>query len=264
MNELKALIFDVDGTLANNEQSGHRVAFNLAFADAGLDWSWDRDTYADLLETFGGKERLLRYLEEYRPEFDPPTGRERFIREVHRQKTRRYQELLNKGSIPLRPGVARLLREAHQAGLRLAIASTTTEINATTLLSNALGEQSLSWFDAFACGDVVAAKKPAPDIFLYALRRLGLTADECIAMEDSDSGLASAMGAGLLTVITVNESTRDQDFPGAAIVLDQLGEPWDGFQVLAGDAEGATLVDVAFLRRLHRRRQSAGRSSAGH
>ena len=256
MNELKALIFDVDGTLADNEQNGHRVAFNLAFADAGLDWVWDRDTYEVLLETFGGKERLRRYLEDYQPGFDPETGRDRFIRDLHQQKTHRYQELLNSGAIPLRPGVARLLREAHEAGLRLAIASTTTEINATTLLSNTLGEQSLSWFDVFACGDVVARKKPAPDIFLYALEKLGLPTGECLAMEDSDSGLASAMAAGLTTVITVNESTRNQDFTGAAIVLDHLGEPENGFEVLAGDAREATLVNVAFLRRLHRERQA--------
>lgn len=251
MIKLKALIFDVDGTLADNEQNGHRVAFNRAFADAGLDWKWDRDTYAILLETFGGKERTLRYIEDYRPEFDPPEGRDRFIRELHKQKTHRYQELLNSGAIPLRPGVARLINEARMAGLRLAIASTTTEINARTLLSKTLGEESVSWFDVFACGDVVERKKPAPDIFLYAIEKLGLSAGECLAMEDSEAGLASAMAAGLTTVVTVNESTRDQDFTGAAVVLDQLGEPENSFRVLAGDAGGATLVDVAFLECIH-------------
>jgi len=253
INELKALIFDVDGTLADNEQDGHRVAFNLAFADAGLDWSWDRDTYAILLETFGGKERLLRYMEDCQPEFDPPGGRDRFIRELHQQKTNRYQELLKNGAIPLRPGVARLLKEARAAGLVLAVASTTTAVNVTTLLSKTLGEQSVSWFDVIACGDVVTKKKPAPDIFLFALEKLGLQASSCLAIEDSESGLASAMAAGLLTVVTVNESTRHQDFTGAAIVLDQLGEPDNGFRVLAGDAGGATLVDVGFLQRVHGR-----------
>ena len=126
MNELKALIFDVDGTLADNEQDGHRIAFNLAFADAGLDWSWDREMYAILLETFGGKERILRYIEDFKPAFEPPGGRDRFIRALHQQKTNRYQQLLNSGSIPLRPGVARLLKASRQAGLRLAVASTTT------------------------------------------------------------------------------------------------------------------------------------------
>ena len=251
MNELKALIFDVDGTLADNEQDGHRIAFNLAFADAGLDWTWDRETYAILLETFGGKERMLRYMEDFQPDFDPPGGSEAFIRKVHGQKTQRYQELLKSGAIPLRPGVARLLREARKSGLGLAVASTTTEVNVTTLLSKTLGEPSIAWFDVIACGDVVARKKPAPDIFLYALEKLGLPAGQCLAVEDSESGLASAMAAGLTTVVTVNESTRQQDFTGAAIVLDQLGEPGSGFQVLAGDAGGATLVDVALLERIH-------------
>ena len=253
MNELKALIFDVDGTLADNEQDGHRIAFNLAFADAGLDWSWDRNTYEDLLETFGGKERIHRYMEDFQPGFDPPAGRDRFVRELHQQKTLRYQELLNSGAIPLRPGVARLLKEARASGLGLAVASTTTAVNVTTLLSKTLGEQSISWFEVIACGDVVARKKPAPDIFLYALEELGLAASECLAVEDSESGLASALAAGLTTVVTVNESTRKQNFTGAAIVLDQLGEPDNGFRVLAGDAGGATLVDVNFLKLIHHR-----------
>lgn len=253
MNELKALIFDVDGTLADNEQEGHRVAFNLAFADAGLDWAWNRDIYEILLETFGGKERILRYIEDFQPEFDPPGGRDAFIRDLHAQKTRHYQGLLKSGAIPLRPGVARLLREARDAGLGLAVASTTTEVNVTTLLSKTLGEESISWFNVIACGDVVARKKPAPDIFLYALEKLDLAAADCLAMEDSESGLASAMAARLTTVVTVNESTRHQDFSGAAIVLDQLGEPGSPFRVLAGDSGGATLVDVAFLERIHRK-----------
>jgi HAD superfamily hydrolase (TIGR01509 family) len=250
--ELKALIFDVDGTLADNERDGHRVAFNRAFREFGLDWEWDIPTYDRLLEVFGGKERLRHYIEAFRPDFEPPSDLDGFVRDVHRCKTRHYADLLKAGDLPLRPGVERLFREARSAGLRLAVASTTTPQNVTLLLQETLGAGSVDWFDAIASGDVVENKKPAPDIYLRALEELGLDAAECLAIEDTDAGLASAAAAGLITVITVNGSTRHQDFTGAALVVDQLGEPDRPFEVLAGDAGGATLVDVPLLRRLHR------------
>lgn len=253
MTELKGLIFDVDGTLADNEQDGHRVAFNLAFADAGLDWFWDEETYDRLLEVFGGKERIRYFIEDFLPGFDAPADLDTFIRGIHGRKTERYVELMQSGTIPLRPGVGRLVREAHQAGLRLAIASTTTRENATALLSQTLGQQSIGWFDVLACGDIVPNKKPAPDIYEYALEQLGLTAPECLVVEDTELGLASARAAGLKTLITVNRTTRAQDFSGAAIVLDCLGEPGAPFTVLAGDAGGAKWVDVAFLEWIHSR-----------
>jgi HAD superfamily hydrolase (TIGR01509 family) len=249
--ELKALIFDVDGTLADNERYGHRVAFNLAFRDAGLDWDWDVPTYDILLEVFGGKERIHYYIKRFRPAFYAPDGLNAFVRDLHRRKTEHYVNLLQSGAIPLRPGVARLLEEAHAAGLKLAVASTTTPENVTALLTATIGEASVAWFDVIAAGDVVPNKKPAPDIFSYALDQLGLAAADCLAIEDSASGLASARAAGLVTLITVNAATRHHDFTGAAIVLSDLGEPGQGFEVLAGDAGGATFVDVALLRRIH-------------
>jgi len=253
MHELKGLIFDVDGTLAENEQAGHRVAFNRAFADFGLDWHWDENTYEGLLEVSGGKERLRHYIDSYVEGFGVKEGTDAFIRKVHARKTERYIELMHSGTIPLRPGVGRLLREAHAQGLKLAIASTTTLENVTALLRNTLGEDSIGWFAVFACGDMVPNKKPEPDIYEYALARLGLSADECIAIEDTESGLAAAQAAGLMALIATNPTTRDQNFTGAAIVLDGLGEPGAPFTVLAGDADGAQWVDVAFLRRLRAR-----------
>ena len=253
MNQLKGLIFDVDGTLADNEQDGHRVAFNRAFADAGLDWFWDEDTYDRLLEVFGGKERIRYFIDDFLKDFDPPADLEAFIRELHGRKTGHYVELMHAGAIPLRPGVGRLVREAHGAGLQLAVASTTTLENATALLTQTLGEQSVGWFEVLACGDIVPNKKPAPDIYEYALEQLGLAAPECLVIEDTELGLASARGAGLKTVVTVNRTTRGQDFTGAAIVLDCLGEPEAPFHVLAGDAGGAEWVDVAFLEWIHSR-----------
>jgi len=248
---LKALIFDVDGTLADNERDGHRVAFNQAFHEAGLDWEWDIPTYDRLLEVFGGKERLRFYLETDHPDFDPPGGLDAFVREIHGSKTRHYTELLKSGALPLRIGVERLLREARAKDLKLAVASTTTPENVTVLLSETVGTEGLAWFDVIAAGDMVEKKKPAPDVYLLALERLGLEAADCLVLEDTEAGLASAAAAGLTTVITVNGATRHHDFTGAALVVDHLGEPDQPFEVLAGDAGGATFVDVALLRRLH-------------
>lgn len=250
MRQLQALLLDVDGTLADTEKDGHRVAFNRAFADAGLDWTWSVGLYGALLAVSGGKERIRFYVDEWKPAGLPAAGLNRFIQDIHRSKTRHYLDLLEQGLIPLRPGVERLLREARKAGVKLAISTTTTRENVDGLLSPALGKEGLGWFDVIAAGDVVPAKKPAPDIYIYALERLGLDAGECIALEDSDNGLASATGAGIRTVITVNDYTRQQDFSGAAVVLDHLGEPGSGFTVLAGDAQGATFADLAFFQRI--------------
>jgi HAD superfamily hydrolase (TIGR01509 family) len=158
------------------------------------------------------------------------------ITHLHAAKTRHYTTLLAQGGIPLRPGVARLLNEARTAGIRLAIATTTTPENVSALLEHALAPEALDWFEVIAAGDVVPAKKPAPDIYHYALDRLGLRPEQCLAFEDSLNGLHAARGAGLTTVVTINDYTRDQDFTGAALVLDQLGEPDRPFAVLAQPA----------------------------
>jgi HAD superfamily hydrolase (TIGR01509 family) len=252
MSELKALIFDVDGTLTDNEQKGHRVAFNRAFEQAGLDWHWDPELYEELLEVFGGKERMRYFIEDFLPAEEAPDDVDRLIRKVHAEKTRQYGKLLRAGALPLRTGVERLIREAHEAGIRLAIASTTTLENATTLVSKSLGDEALDWFDVFACGDVVENKKPAPDIYQYTLDQLALSATSCLVLEDSESGLVSARDAGLHSIITVNDSTREQNFEGALLVLENLGEPDKPMQVLAGNPGSSTFVDLDLLRRLLR------------
>jgi len=249
-DKLKGLIFDVDGTLAETEQAGHRIAFNRAFEELGLDWNWDEAVYDDLLQVFGGKERVRHFIDEHLAGFIVEGDLNDFIGDLHRRKTRHYVDLMKSGGIPLRSGVERLLNHARSEGLRLGIASTTTPENVTALLTATLGAHSIDWFDVIAAGDIVSQKKPAPDIYEYALQCLDLRASECIAFEDTGSGLRSAVSAGLETVVTVNDATRQQDFSGAAIVLDQLGEPGSAFRVLAGDAHGATCVDVPFLRKL--------------
>jgi HAD superfamily hydrolase (TIGR01509 family) len=250
MTQLKALIFDVDGTLSDTERDGHRVAFNRAFDEVGLNWHWDVETYGKLLEVTGGKERIRHFINEFQPQFDPPADLNEFILKLHKIKTRHFVTLLKSGAIPLRPGVERLLKEARAKGLRLAIATTTTPENITTLLTATLGKDSIGWFDVIAAGDVVPGKKPAPDIYLHALKHMGLSAADCMAFEDSENGLLSSTAAGLKTIVTINGYTRQQNFNGAALVLDQLGEPEAAFSVLAGDAGDATYVDMSLIKRL--------------
>ncbi len=251
---LQALLFDVDGTLADTERDGHRVAFNLAFREARLDWEWDVPLYAELLTVTGGKERIRFYLENYHRTSTPPADLDGFIAGLHQAKTHHYTRLLAEGRIPLRAGVERLLREARDAGLRLAIATTTTPANVEALLVHTLGPESLTWFDVIAAGDIVPAKKPAPDIYLYALQEMDLDAGSCLAFEDSLNGIRASRGANLQTIITINDYTRDDDFSDAALVLDTFGEPDRPCHVLAGEARalnGSAYLTVAALRRLH-------------
>jgi HAD superfamily hydrolase (TIGR01509 family) len=244
----EALIFDVDGTLADTERDGHRVAFNAAFAEAGLDWYWDVPRYGELLAITGGKERMHHYVERYRPDDYKPADFDALIAQLHAAKTRHYTALLARGGIPLRPGVRRLLEQAREHGVRLAIATTTTPENVSALLRHALASDAESWFEVIGAGDVVPAKKPAPDIYDYVLERLGLAPGRCVAFEDSENGLRAALAAGLKTVITINDYTRTHDFRGAAIVANHLGEPDRPWQVLAGPpVNGAPCLDLDLL-----------------
>jgi HAD superfamily hydrolase (TIGR01509 family) len=242
---LQALLFDVDGTLADTERDGHRPAFNAAFREYGLDWDWDVALYGKLLAVTGGKERMRYYVEQFRPDYDRPADFDRLVAELHQAKTRHYTRMLAEGGIPLRPGVKRLLNEARQAGLTLGIATTTTPENVTALLEHSLAKDGADWFAVIAAGDIVPAKKPAPDIYLWAMERLGLGPESCLAFEDSKNGIRSSRGAGLKTVVTVNDYTREDDFTGAVAVLSDLGEPGAPYRRL--DREDSGVVDLARL-----------------
>ncbi len=250
MTKLRALIFDVDGTLAENERDAHLVAFNETFAEYNLDWHWSEEFYGELLAVTGGKERIKFYLDRYRPDYPRPNNLEAFIAEMHQKKTVRYNELLVRNPIPLRPGVRRLLEEARCEGLRLAIATTTSFENVTTLLKYSLAPEAVGWFEVIAAGNMVPAKKPAPDIYYDTLKKMGLKGEQCLAIEDSKNGIRAAMGAHIPTLITVSDYTRHEDFTGALLVVDHLGEPNQPFTVLAGEAGESRYVDIALLRRL--------------
>ncbi|HJV83748.1 HAD family hydrolase [Noviherbaspirillum sp.] len=221
---LQALIFDVDGTLADTERDLHRVAFNSAFRQAGLDWTWDVATYGRLLKVAGGKERILHYIHTCVPQQAPPNP-EALTRELHALKTEFYLELLHEGEIALRPGVERLIREARNAGFRLAIATTTTYANVVALLHATLGEGAHKWFEVIGAGDAVPNKKPSPDIYRYVLQKLDLPPAACFAFEDSANGLRASSGAGLRTIVTPTVYTAREDFSDAFAILSDLGEP---------------------------------------
>ncbi len=220
---LQALIFDVDGTLADTE-AAHRAAFNQAFDQEGLDWHWDEALYTQLLDVSGGKERLMHYWTQRHPEVRDVDGagvRDTIAR-LHELKTAAYEAMVNDGAVSLRPGVLHLIDAASQAKLQLAIATTTSPVNIAALLRGAIGTDWRQFFGIVEDASTAAIKKPHPQVYLQTLQRLRLPAGQCLAFEDSSNGLRAATGAGLATVITPTQFTADHDFSAALKVLPNL------------------------------------------
>jgi len=248
--KLKALLFDVDGTLADTEKDGHRVAFNMAFEAAGLDWHWDEALYGKLLSVTGGKERIRYYLKDFNVDFEKPSDFDSFVKGLHASKTEFYTKLLSEGAIPLRSGVERLISEARAEGMRMAIVTTTTPANVTALLTHTLGEDSNNWFEVIAAGDIVPAKKPAPDIYTWAMDQMNILPEEAIAFEDSSNGIESSAAANVKTIVTINGYTKADDFSKAVVVLNEMGEPDQPFEVLSGDAHGHDYLSLQMVTEL--------------
>ena len=222
---IKALIFDCDGVLVDTERDGHRVGFNRAFAEMGIDAEWDVTLYGELLLVAGGKERMRAYFDEYGwPEgTDSEEARDALILALHKLKTEITASLVSEGGLPLRPGIARIVDEAIAAGVRLGVCTTSNPKFIDAVL-DLLGPERKASFDFVHAGDCVPKKKPAPDIYLLALETLGLPAQQCMVIEDSRNGLLAARGAGLPTLITTSTYTVDEDFTGAAKVVPELGD----------------------------------------
>ena len=225
---MPALIFDCDGVLADTERDGHLPAFNLAFAEFGLPITWDDATYAEKLRIGGGKERIASV---FTPEFVAGAGvstdadeQAALIKRLHVRKTELFTDRVEAGLLPGRPGIHRIIAEALAAGWTVAVASTSAEKSVRAVLRHAVGEDSYTQCHVFA-GDIVAHKKPAPDIYLKVLEDLRLDGQECVVVEDSGIGVEAAVSAGLTVLVTVSSYTADDDFAHATIVLPSLGDP---------------------------------------
>lgn len=233
---MRTLIFDCDGVLSDTERDGHLPAFNQTFREFGLPVSWSEADYGEKLRIGGGKERMASLLTEgFVKQAGLPSDREDQEREVarwHRRKTELYRGRVLAGELPPRPGVRRLIEEALAAGWQLAVASTSAEASVRAVLEVAAGKENAARFAAVLAGDVVAHKKPAPDIYALALERLHATPADAIVIEDSKNGLDAASALGLTTVITINGYTAHEDFSAAALVLDHLGDPGRPLRVL--------------------------------
>lgn len=225
---MPALIFDCDGVLADTERDGHLPAFNATFEHFGLPVRWDAETYAEKVKIGGGKERMASVLTaDFVAHNDLPTdpdGVRELLARWHAFKTAYYTDLIDSGVIPARPGVARLIKEAHRAGWQLAVASTSARPSVEAVLRRAAGEDIAKEFLIFA-GDDVPRKKPHPDIYLLAVAGLGVETDDCVVIEDSGIGLRAAHAAGLRSIVTVSGFTAGEDFTGASLVVSSLGEP---------------------------------------
>ncbi len=239
-----AILFDFDGTIAETERLGHRVAYNAAFAQLDLGWIWDETLYGELLAIGGGKERIAHYIERFGPPNVPDGNHRAFIDLVHQRKQQLFTPLA--ATIRLRPGITRLVAEARADGVPLAIATTAAQAGVDAVIGAHAGLRAA--FAVVAAGDIVARKKPAPDVYRYVLERLGVAAGTCIAIEDSAIGTRSAVSAGIPTLVTISDYTRDEDFTGAAAVVTSLGEFDAPAQTLAGRGPANGVVNLPYLR----------------
>jgi len=223
MSEIKAIFFDQDGVVIDTEKDGHRIAFNETFKEFGYDVEWDVDQYYELLQIAGGKERMRHYFHTEGLLVDlKPDEEDELIKKLHKRKTEIFIGLIERGKLPLRPGVKRLMKEAMDHDLIIGICTTANERAANAIAKGVLKEIT---FEFVLAGDVVSRKKPDPEIYLLALEKTGLKPEECLVIEDSRNGILAAKEAGMPVVATTNVYTEKEDLTEADIVVTCLGEP---------------------------------------
>lgn len=244
MSALKALLWDVDGTLAETELDGHRVAFNQAFEAAGLDWRWDEARYLELLVVTGGRERLLADMARRTDAPAMPEEREALARRLHADKNRRYAAIVASGALALRPGVQALIAQAQARGLRQAIVTTTSRSNVEALLQARLGAGWPRLFAAVVCGEDVQRKKPDPEAYGLALRQLGLSPLQALAIEDSPGGVAAARAADVPVVVARSRCFERSTVEGAVAIGPGFGQREGWTPPVAPGAGPVTLDDL--------------------
>jgi HAD superfamily hydrolase (TIGR01509 family) len=250
--KLKALIFDVDGTIADTEDV-HRQAFNAAFAEMEFSWNWDAPTYVELLKISSGPDRLARYIEDLKVQTEERQRLLAQIPAIHRVKSRLYLEMISAGHAPIRTGVVRLIHEARTAGLRVAAAATSSTSNIEALVSSSLGREALGWFAVIASVDQVPNRKPAPDIYLRVASQLRVSPQECVVFEDSANGVRAARAAGMVTIATPSRWTATQDFSSANMSLYSLGDPSDPLDEITSRSLGVSQLGLTQVAELHAR-----------
>jgi len=246
MSQLQAVLWDVDGTLAETERDGHRVAFNLAFEACGLPWHWDEGRYGELLRVSGGRERLLFDMNARADAPTPAHERAALAQELHARKNAIYADVVRRGRIPLRAGVEGLLRQCREQGVRMAITTTTSRSNVDALLRVNLGERWREWFAVLVCGEDVQRKKPDPEVYLRALRGLGIGPLAAVAIEDSPGGVAAARAADIPVVVTRSACFASATIEGAVAIGPGLHqrEGWRPASRVAAGSGPVTLADI--------------------
>lgn len=253
---LKAILFDVDGTLADTEQQGHLPAYNQAFAELGLNWHWSPELYRqELLLLPGGRERIRHYVVKHRAPLGGfaqrvDTDLSEWVNEVHAAKSRWFRRHVETGKVTLRPGVARLITEAKHCKIKLALVTNASERSLKPFLHYTMGAELLGQIDTVVSGEQVDHKKPAPDLYQEAMAQLRLAPSDCIAIEDSAMGVCAAAAAGLATLVTTNEDTREHDFSAATAVVSGLGEPDQPWEIIKGELRGYSYACCAALEAL--------------
>lgn len=255
-NQLRALFLDFDGTIAETERFGHRLAYNRAFKDMHLEWNWDDALYGELLAVAGGKERLRLYIERFQPSIPRGADIDALIAAVHRTKVLHFAHIAR--GIPFRSGVQRLVYEAHFAGFYIAIVTTASKPGVESLIRQ--DSAFAHMIDIIASGESALRMKPFPDLYLWVLRKFGLHANQCIAIEDSSIGLKAATSADIPTIVTVSDYTKSDDFRSADSVITQLGDYDCPAETLGGVALDGNIADVPYLRKVHTHSLEAKRS----